>query len=86
MKGVSRESGKHHGEEGKLKYEFPPIRCIVVVISSILCAMAWIFTIFVGWERYSWLKQLCLVPLAILLLVFLPAILKKVRHMGEWHD
>lgn len=73
---------KDKGKE-KQDYELPSCGCFIIALLIVVCVLAWIFSIFASWHQNPWLKWCCIVPLAILLLLFLPSIIGKARKRGE---
>ena len=92
MKGKALAKGKGVGKSAargkhELRYEVPPVRCAIVVLLVIITAIAWLFRLFgITWEQWAPLKWLCTVPLAILVLIFLPSIIARLRKLSEWRE
>jgi len=64
--------------------EFPPFRVALVFVSAVVGVLAWLFRLFgLTFQQWPTLKYLCSVPFGVILLVFLPDIIRWARKRSE---
>jgi len=68
----------------KLKYELPPLGCTVIGVAGAVLFVAVLFRLGgITFEQWPPLKWLIIVPIIVILLPFLPDIIRWARKRGE---
>jgi hypothetical protein len=73
----------------ELEYKAPPLRGSIVFVSAVVGVLAWLFRLFaykigdITFLHWVALKYLCSVPFGVILLMYLPNIIRWARKRGE---